>query len=157
MFKISTKLSVTLSLVLAYLCFLLLVGLAIWLPEHMENFIKLPDLIGDRENITQLGKVIVYVLAYCIIAIALAADVMLVLLLKKVKRGLVFTEASVALIRAISWCALILGIVFAALTYFFTISALVALGGIFLGLCLRVVKNVIEEATEIKAENDFTV
>jgi len=26
-----------------------------------------------------------------------------------------------------------------------------------LGLCLRVTKNVIEEATAIKAENDFTI
>jgi hypothetical protein len=33
----------------------------------------------------------------------------------------------------------------------------VAFAGIFLGLCVRVVKNVIEEATEIKAENDLTV
>jgi hypothetical protein len=28
---------------------------------------------------------------------------------------------------------------------------------VFLGICLRVVKNVIEEATEIKAENELTV
>jgi hypothetical protein len=36
-------------------------------------------------------------------------------------------------------------------------SYAIAFAALLLGLCLRVVKNVIEEATEIKRENDFTV
>ena len=44
------------------------------------------------------------------------------------------------------------------MSYFLIIIGFVlAFVAILLGLCLRVVKNVIEEATEIKAENDLTV
>ena len=41
--------------------------------------------------------------------------------------------------------------------YFVMVGLMLAFVSAFLGLCLRVVKNVIEEGTEIKAENDMTV
>ena len=157
MLKISRKASVLISLILAYICFGIVLLLAFWAPTLLEHLINLPDVIGDRESITQMGKTAVLVLTYMSLGIVLLADGMLVALLYRVRGGLVFTSASVALIRAISWCAVALGVIFAVLAYYFTLAAIVAFAGIFLGLCLRVVKNAIEEATEIKAENDFTV
>lgn len=68
-----------------------------------------------------------------------------------------FTPASVALIRGVSWCCFLLCLVFGVLGKYFLLAYVVALAAVFLGLCLRVVKNVIEEATEIKMENDLTV
>ena len=47
--------------------------------------------------------------------------------------------------------------IFALLGYIFYIAYVIAVAVLFLGLCLRVVKNVIEEATELKNENDLTV
>ena len=41
--------------------------------------------------------------------------------------------------------------------YMFYVVFAVAAAMLFLGLCVRVVKNVVEEATEIKSENDLTV
>lgn len=70
---------------------------------------------------------------------------------------LVFTALSVSYIRVISWCAIICGLLFVALGRYFSIALVVAAAGIFAGLCVLVVKNVIEEAVEIKAENDLTV
>ena len=157
MLRVSRKASVFISLILAHVCFLLVVGLAVCVPTLLEHLISLPDLIGDRGSITQTGRVAVLVLTYVCLGIVLLADVLLVALLYRVRSGRVFTSFSVALIRAISWCAIALGAIFAVLTYYFTLASIVAFAGIFLGLCLRVVKNVIEEATEIKAENDFTV
>ncbi len=157
MLKISRKASVTLSLILAHLCLVVLVVLAVSVPGLLDHLINLPDLIGDRGSITQSGRVFVFVMAYVVIGIVFVADILLVALLYRVRAGQVFTDASVAIIRAISWCAIILGLGFGALTYYFTLAFIVAFAGVFLGLCLRVVKNVIEEATQIKAENDFTV
>ena len=56
-----------------------------------------------------------------------------------------------------SWCCFLLCLLFGILGIFFLLSFAVAFIAVFLGLCLRVVKNVIEEATQIKDENDLTV
>lgn len=157
MLKISRKASVTLSLILAHLCFVVLIIMAVYIPSVMPHLINLPDLIGDRESITQAGRVLVTVMAYMVVGIVFVADVLLIVLLHRVRAGLVFTSGSVAIIRTISWCAILLGVVFVVLMFYFTLAFIVAFAAVFLGLCIRVVKNVIEEATEIKAENDFTV
>lgn len=157
MLKISRKASVLISLVLAYICFGLVVLLAFCAPGLLEHLINLPDIIGDRESITSVGKAAILALVYISLGIVALADTLLIALLYRVRSGLVFTSVSVALIRAISWCAISLGAIFAVLSYYFTLAAIVAFAGIFLGLCLRVTKNAFEEATEIKAENDFTV
>jgi hypothetical protein len=85
------------------------------------------------------------------------ADCLLLRLLLRVKKGLVFTETSVALIRGISWCCILLCIFFGILGLYFQLSYIVAVLGVFLGVCLRVCKNAFEEATAIKNENDLTV
>jgi len=98
------------------------------------------------------------ILSYAVIAIATAISLLIFFLLIRVYHGEVFTAKSVSLIRGVSWCCFLLAATFSVLTYFFTIAAsMLAFVAILLGLCLRVVKNVIEEATEIKAENDLTV
>ena len=80
------------------------------------------------------------------------------MLLLRVREGKVFTAESVGLISGISWgCYLVAGVFCGLAAYFTFVALLVAFVAAFLGLCLRVVKNVIEEATEIKAENDMTV
>ena len=79
------------------------------------------------------------------------------LLLLRVRAGNVFTMKSVALIRGVSWCCMLLGLIFGLLGIYFQLAFIVAFAGIFLGICLRVTKNVIEQATIIKSENDLTV
>lgn len=157
MLKISRNLSTSLSLCLAvFFLACCIVGLFI-LPSLTEVLINIPDTIGNRGNITQPERILVHIIAYCILADFILADCMLLRLLLRVKKGLVFTETSVALIRGISWCCILLCLFFGVLTLYFTLSCIVAVLGIFLGLCLRVCKNTIEEATAIKSENDLTV
>ena len=99
----------------------------------------------------------VLVVGYIVIGFACAADVMMFFLLLRVKKGLVFTKESVSLIRGVSWAAVACGVLFASVGYMFYVVFAVAAAMLFLGLCVRVVKNVVEEATEIKSENDLTV
>lgn len=127
------------------------------MPTLTEMLINVTDNIGNRGEITEGGRIFVLCLAYGILAILILANSLLFSLLLRVRAGLVFTEKSVALIRGVAWCCLLLGIVFGLLGIYFQLSFIVAFAAIFLGICLRVVKNVIEEATEIKSENDLTV
>ena len=99
-----------------------------------------------------------FVLCYLILALVLCADVCLILLLKNIRIGAVFTKRSVTLLRIISWASIFAGVFAAPLFFLFTREAIfVSFVALFLGVVLRIVKQVIEKATELKEENDATI
>ncbi|MBQ2972664.1 MAG: DUF2975 domain-containing protein [Ruminococcus sp.] len=157
MFKVSTKFSNNLSLAIAILFLVGCVTAAFLMPTVTNMLIDTPDNIGDRGSITQGGRVFVHIVAYVLLAIVTLADVLSIALLLRIRKGEVFSEKSVTLIRGVSWCCILLCIAFALLGVYFQLALIMAFLALFLGLCLRVVKNVIEEATVIKGENDLTV
>ncbi len=157
MFKISNKISINISLAVAALFMIACIVGAFIMPPLVEMLINLPDNIGNRGDITEGGRVLVLIMAYLMLAVLMLADIFMVLLLLRVKKGLVFTEKSIIFIRAISWCCFAIALVFCVLGIYFQLSFILAFFAIFLGISLRVVKNVIEEATLIKSENDLTV
>jgi len=157
MLKISTKASITLSIIFTALFLVILIGGAFAMPWLVRVLIDLPDNVGGRNHILPVERGIILALAYGILAIMATAGGFLLALLLRVNRELVFTAASVGLIRGVSWCAILLGVAFALLGWYFHLSYFAAFACIFLGICIRVVKNVIEQATEIKSENDFTI
>ena len=105
-----------------------------------------------------LYPVPIYALCYLIFSLVLCADVCLILLLKRIRLGEIFTRGSVQLLRAISWASILAGFCAVPLFFLFLREALfVAFVALFLGVVLRVVKQVIEKATELKEENDATI
>ena len=98
-------------------------------------------------------------LRYFLLLIPVAvADGFLVKLLLLVRRHQVFTDKAVSCLRTISWCCFIeAGLCLVTARPFFPVHYAAAFAAGFLGLVLRVVKNVIEEAVALKAENDFTI
>lgn len=157
MLKISNKISINLSIVIAVLFLVACVAGAFIMPTLVNMLIDTLDNIGNRGDITQTGRILVHIASYLILAVFAVADILMFFLLFRVKKGLVFTEISVSLIRRVSWCCFAVCLLFAFLGIYFQLSFIVAFLGIFLGVCLRVIKNVIAEATEIKNENDLTV
>ena len=157
MLKIPRKVSIILSMIIAVAFFIVCLFCAVIMPKLVEALINLPDNIGNRGTITDPERVLCLVLAYGILGVTTLAVIMMFLLLIRVYRGNVFTARSVVYIRGVSWCWFLLCLFFGVLGNYFQLSIIVALAAVFLGLSLRVVKNVIEEATEIKMENDLTV
>lgn len=157
MIKISRKWSIWLSLILAFLFMCALVVGAVFMPWLCTTLIHVSDLSGVRQSITPFGEALVLTVSYGILAFCALADSLLIWLLTRVKKGLVFSDRSALLIRGVSWCAILIGVLFLVLGYYFELAYAIAFAGFFLGLCIRVVKNVIEEAIAIKEENDFTV
>ncbi len=157
MFKIPTKLSISLSIAVSVAFFIVCIAGVAVTPLLVDILIDIPDTTGVRDTITESGRLYILVLTYALMAVAILADILLFILLLRVYRGEVFTAVSVALIRGVSWCCFLMCAVFFGLGFYFELSYIVSFSIIFLGLCLRVVKNVIEEATEIKSEHDFTI
>ena len=78
-------------------------------------------------------------------------------LLSGIRRGEVFTDRNVFYLRTISWCCFGGGALLAVAGRYYILFLAVAVIAAFIGLILRVVKNVIEQAIVIKTENDFTI
>ena len=146
--KISKDASITLSLICCGIGFLGLIAMAILLPVYLPGH---GGLYG--ETLPPWFVALVYA---CLVPVAVA-DGFLVKLLLLVKERQVFTNRAVSCLRTISWCCFIeAGLLLVGAAYFFMMPVLAFVVG-FLGLVLRVVKNVIEEAVALKAENDFTI
>lgn len=78
-------------------------------------------------------------------------------LLRRIRAGKVFTEENIRLLRMISWCCFAAGMITLTSGFFYLPFLLVAIACSFFGLILRVIKNIFEQALEIKQENDFTI
>ena len=83
------------------------------------------------------------------------ADILLIRLLLLVRAGRTFSPEAVGSLRGISWCCLFEGayLIFVGIFMFDPAAVsfcMLAFAAVFLGIVLRVVKNVIEEATAIK-------
>jgi hypothetical protein len=78
-------------------------------------------------------------------------------MLRGIAGGQVFTHENVRALRVISWCCFSVASVFAVFLFYYMLGLILAILAAFMGLILRVVKNVFEQAVEIKEENDLTV
>ncbi len=157
MFHISNKASTMITIVISVLLLAALCVLAFWLPMVVESVINVPDNIGNRAEITDIQRTLVLIDAYAMLAGAVLAVILSLFLLREVMLGRVFSVRATRLIAAISWCCFAEGLLFLLLGVLFQLAIGAAVAACFVGFCLRVVKNVIEEATRIKAENDFTI
>lgn len=81
----------------------------------------------------------------------------LLLLLRRIEDGKVFTSENVERLRRISWsCFLGAGIAVISVFYYYP-WFFVAVAAAFMGLIVRVVKNVVAQAVALKNEADYTI
>ena len=153
----SQKISVIVTVILGIVFLLALVFLTRWLPMIVNSLIDIKDNLGNRAQITQLGRDLVLADSYAIIIVAFVAVVFLFVLLRVVYKREVFSIKAARLISVISWCCFAEGLLFALLLVYFQLAICIVAAACFLGLTLRIVKHVIEEATLIKEENDYTI
>ena len=99
------------------------------------------------------------VLGFTVIAFCCALLVFLFMLLNNISKKKIFVPENVKNLRIISGCCFAVTTLLAVwgILTFLEIIFLAAFITGFIGLILRVVKNVFEEAVCIKEENDFTV
>ena len=94
---------------------------------------------------------------YCAVPAAVIALICLDKLLNNIIKNQPFVSQNVKLLRIISYCCFAEALVF---IYFATLkpfALIVIIACAFMGLILRVIKNVFEHAVAIREENDFTI
>ena len=94
---------------------------------------------------------------YLAAAVALVIVVALDRLLSNIRHDKVFVPCNVKILRLISYCCFAVSVIFIYFSILRPFAWLVVIAAAFFGLILRVIKNVFEQAIEIKEENDFTI
>ncbi len=79
------------------------------------------------------------------------------ILLKNISVQELFTDRNTKCVRIISWCCFGVSAIFACLTIWRLLALLVAFIAAFVGVILRVVKNMLAAAAELREENDYTI
>ncbi|MFA7077601.1 MAG: DUF2975 domain-containing protein [Syntrophomonas sp.] len=143
------------SIILSKLCVLLFMGLLVaavvtapWLTQWYVEFSQ----AGLEEEAA-------YFMATIYVGSVPAAYLLysLLKLLRRIETGQVFTAKNVELLRRISWsCFVGAGIALISLLYYYP-WFFMGVAAAFMGLIVRVVKNVVAQAVELKNEADYTV
>ena len=153
----NNKTSILISTILGVVFFIGLAVSCFWVPTFVDSMLAVPDNFGLRNDVTPLGKTLIIADIYSIIAVGEIAIVFMFFLLKRVSLGKVFTKITGDILNIVSLCCFAEGILALLLIFCFQVVICAAFAAFFLGFCLLVVKNVINEGTRIKNENDFTI
>ena len=105
-------------------------------------------------------KSILTVFCACYYPCSIFAYITLYSLLKllfNIKNGEIFIHSNVKYLRRISWCCFVVAFITLVGGIFYIPFLFIAIAAAFVGLMLRIVKNVMQNAVEIKAENELTI
>lgn len=78
-------------------------------------------------------------------------------LLDNIEKGDVFIDNNVQILRMLSWRCIFAGVICLVSSLYYLPFIIIAAAAGFVGLLLRIVKNVFARAVEIKQDNDFTI
>ncbi len=156
--KNSTKklpLATVIAMAMTAVTALLVIAMTVFLPSILDFYLEYVK--GDNVSYISSHKASVLALLYSALVPVYGAVAGLFLLLSNVHRELIFTRSSVQLIGLLAICCYIESVIFVILSRYFILGAVLCFAALLLGTLMLVVRSVIAEATEIKAENDFTV
>lgn len=149
------KQSVVLSLIACGIAALAVVALMVFGPMLFQSYFgKFRHL--EAQQLKTLGQVMgICVYIGCVLGLTALAQ--LIRMLVNIYRDRVFIKENVSALRCISWCCFAVSAVaiyggFSYFPFFF-----VAAAAAFVGVILRVVKNVMQSAVSLREENDLTI
>lgn len=142
--------SLKLSQVLVYLFLAVLIIGSIALPYLVNWFISINPT-------KEYNYYLLLITLWCCAVPAFIALMTLIKLLKNLSNEQVFIQDNANYIRLLSWCCFSVCIVFFVLATQHYLAIVFVIIVAFMGLILRVIKNVFAHAIEIKTENDLTV
>ncbi len=98
-----------------------------------------------------------YIVFYTCAVLAFTALFHLNRLLRNIKEERLFVDENVKILRILSWCCYLVGIVLAVYSIWAYPFVVIAAAAAFFGLIIRVLKNVFAKAVELREENDGTI
>ncbi len=78
-------------------------------------------------------------------------------LLFNIKNGIIFTEKNALYLKRVSWCCFAIAVITLVGGCFYMPFWFIAAAGGFVGMMLRVLKNIMQTAALMREENDLTI
>ena len=153
----SNRKSAIVSFVLALALIPALLFLLWYLPSIVGALIDTHDNLGNRELMKAWERTGVLVAAYAMLATAFVAVGFMLALLRTVLQNQVFSQIALRVLDCLTVCCIVEGVLFGYVGIYFQVALCLAIASLYLGVSLRVIKNVIAEAMRYKEENDLTV
>jgi len=150
----NSKKSVNLSICVCGFTIISIIVAAIFVPWWAKNYFL---YLFDWDH-TQYLKYIAFMFSfYPCASLGILAVFLLIKILFRIKKGNPFCNENVKSLKIISWCCFFVSLITLLASPFYIPLIIVAVAAGFFGLILRVVKNVIHAAVELKKENDLTI
>lgn len=149
MWNWSNSKSLMLSSVVSVIVLVLLIAAAIGLPWGILWYV---NATGSQDITLPL-----YLFGYSLLLCGFIAIFKLMSLLTNIKKGDVFVGKNISNLRVLSYCCLAVGLICFVFGFLRPIVFVLCFAAVFMGLILRVVKNVIARAVELREENDGTI
>ncbi len=147
--KWTNKNSLLLSRAITWAIFLLACSILFLIPIITEWY----DAVSGKPPIRTVLTVCLYISDI----FAILAVWELSLLLRNISKQELFTVRNTRCVRVISWCCFVVAVVCCVLSFWRILALMIAVVAAFVGLILRVVKNMLAAATELREENDYTI
>ena len=147
--------SIMLSLIVCFAVCVLLVFAAFLMPFLLKMY-----FIDFSNTYTHGGMFKYYTVLTCFYVCLLPAFTALFSLIKMlfaIKREEIFTDANIKRLRVLSWCCFTVAFVTAFGFVFYVPLIVIAIAAGFIGLIIRVIKNVICSAKILREENELTI
>lgn len=142
------KLSLYASMAITAFLFLFIIVACIFLPKIMEIFSEFRGGL-DCTDLT--------IALYASALPGLVCTGSLLKLLSNIKKDEIFVHMNVTLLRVLSYCCMFVGIEYIIFANKYVSMLFFAFAALFIGLILRVIKNVFDKAIELREENDYTI
>ena len=153
----SSKHSVVLSIVVCWVVVAVLTAGVVFGPWAIESwFTRYRGWDASSTGMIQVSFLFKLVFYPCAV-FAYVTLYSLLRLLFNIKKDEIFTTQNVIFLRRISWCCFVVAVITGAGGVFYVPYFAVAVAAGFVGLMLRVVKNVMQRAVEIREENELTI
>ena len=143
------------SLMLSKICVVLFMALLLASAIFAPRLVARLMYMSASAHIAGKGAFLTTIYVGAITAAALL--VFLYVLLQRISAGRVFVKKNTACLRYISWCCFFGAAVCIASAFYYTPWIAVGISAAFMGLIVRVVKNVVAKAVSLQEEADFTV
>ena len=147
--------SITLSLIVCFAVAVLLTVGIVLLPIMLKMYFGSFEITYDHRLFLMYRSVLSCY--YVCLLPAYTAIYSLVKILFSLRREEIFTDSNIRRLRVLSWCCFVVALVTAVGFIFYRPLMAVALAAGFIGLILRVVKNVMCSAKILREENDLTI
>ncbi len=147
------KRSIVLSIAVCFIISVVLAFCTFALPGMLSWYFGKAQAI----EVPVLLKTAVLTCFYISLPFAFIALFSLIKMLFAINREEIFINANIKRLRTISWCCFAVAFITIVGGWFYYPLAIIAIAAGFMGLILRIVKNVMYSAKMLREENDLTI